>query len=110
MAGPVFAAWLGVPLVTLIRGNDFDAAVFSTRRRPILDQAFAALGAGLRGLAGQGRQDRRAAPATRDVRWIPNGIDRSDWELAPSDRARADALARAARSTTGGACSACSAS
>ena len=29
MAGPVFAAWLGVPLITLIRGNDFDAAVFS---------------------------------------------------------------------------------
>ena len=41
MAGPVFAAWLGVPLITLIRGNDFDAAVFSTRRRPILDEALA---------------------------------------------------------------------
>jgi len=25
VAGPVYAAWLGVPLVTLIRGNDFDA-------------------------------------------------------------------------------------
>ena len=25
------------------------------------------------------------------MRWIPNGIDRSDWELAPSDRARARA-------------------
>ena len=43
MAGPVFAAWLGVPLITLIRGNDFDAAVFSTRRRPILDDALDAL-------------------------------------------------------------------
>ena len=40
MAGPVLAAWLGVPLITLIRGNDFDAAVFSTRRRPILDDAL----------------------------------------------------------------------
>ena len=40
MAGPVLAAWLGVPLITLIRGNDFDAAVFSTRRRPILEDAL----------------------------------------------------------------------
>ena len=39
LAGPVLAAWLGVPLVTLLRGNDFDAAVFNPRRRPALDAA-----------------------------------------------------------------------
>jgi glycogen synthase len=88
MAGPVFAAWLGVPLITLIRGNDFDAAVFSVRRRPILDQAFAA--SELICAVSRDKVDKIAALHPRaNVRWIPNGIDRSDWALAPSDRARA---------------------
>ncbi|PWT93119.1 MAG: glycogen synthase, partial [Acidobacteria bacterium] len=26
-AAPVFAAWLGLPLITFVRGNDFDAAL-----------------------------------------------------------------------------------
>jgi len=87
-AGPVFAAWLGVPLITLIRGNDFDAAVFSVRRRPILDQAFAA--SELICAVTRDKVDKISALHPRaNVRWIPNGIDRSDWELAPSDRARA---------------------
>jgi glycosyltransferase involved in cell wall biosynthesis len=84
LAGPVLAAWLGVPLITLIRGNDFDAAVFSIRRRPILDQALAASA-----LICAVTQDKVAKIAalhpTANVRWIPNGIDRTDWELAPSD-------------------------
>jgi glycosyltransferase involved in cell wall biosynthesis len=88
MAGPVFAAWLGVPLVTLIRGNDFDAAVFSIRRRPILDQALAR--SALVCAVSQDKVAKIAAlhPGVK-VRWIPNGIDRWDWELAPSDRSRA---------------------
>jgi glycogen(starch) synthase len=89
MAGPVFAAWLGVPLITLIRGNDFDAAVFSIRRRPILDQAFAA--SALICAVTRDKVDRIAALHPRaQVRWIPNGIERSDWTLAPSDRRQAD--------------------
>jgi glycogen(starch) synthase len=88
MAAPVFAAWLGVPLITLIRGNDFDAAVFSTRRRPVLDQAFAA--SDLVCAVSKDKVDKIAALHPRvPVRWIPNGIDRSTWELAPSDRSRA---------------------
>jgi glycogen(starch) synthase len=84
MAGPVFAAWLGVPLITCIRGNDFDAAVFSIRRRPILDQAFAA--SALVCAVTRDKVAKIGALHPRaDVRWIPNGIDRSDWELAPSD-------------------------
>ena len=86
-----FAAWLGVPLITLIRGNDFDAAVFCTRRRPILDDALARSRAGLR--ASRRTRSTRSPRCTRAsrVRWIPNGIDRADWALAPSDRAQARA-------------------
>src|SRR4051812_36705391 len=32
LAGPPYAAWLGLPLLTLIRGNDFDAAIFSPKK------------------------------------------------------------------------------
>lgn len=89
MAGPVLAAWLGVPLVTMIRGNDFDAAVFSTRRRPILDDALRR--SALVIANSRSKVERIAAmhPGTR-VRWIPNGIE-AEWALAPSDRAHAAA-------------------
>ena len=98
MAGPVFAAWLGVPLITLIRGNDFDAAVFTIRRRPILDDALAR--SALICAVTHDKVEKIAALHPRDpnVRWIPNGIDRADWALAPSDRAHA--RGRGARSAT----------
>jgi glycosyltransferase involved in cell wall biosynthesis len=87
-AAPVLAAWLGVPLITLIRGNDFDAAVFSTRRRPVLAEAFER--SALVCAVSKDKVEKIAAlhPRVR-VRWIPNGISPEDWELAPSDLARA---------------------
>ncbi|MFL5829525.1 MAG: glycosyltransferase family 4 protein [Solirubrobacteraceae bacterium] len=93
-AAPVYAAWLGVPLITLIRGNDFDAAVFSTRRRPVLDAALAR--SALVCAVSQDKVEKIAAmhPGVR-VQRIPNGIERRDWELAPSDRARAAAWRQA---------------
>jgi glycogen synthase len=93
-AAPVYAAWLGVPLITLIRGNDFDAAVFSTRRRPVLDAALAR--STLVCAVSQDKVEKIAAmhPGVR-VQRIPNGIERRDWELAPSDRARAAAWRQA---------------
>src|SRR5204862_5809754 len=36
IAAPVYSAWLGAPLVTLLRGNDFDTAIFSTKRADVL--------------------------------------------------------------------------
>jgi glycogen synthase len=87
---PVLAAWLGVPLVTLIRGNDFDSAVFSARRRGPLDDALSR--SALVAAVAQDKVRRIAAlhPGV-PVRWIPNGIDLDDWGTAPSDRARAAA-------------------
>ena len=31
LAAPTYAAWLNVPLVTLLRGNDFDLGLFDAR-------------------------------------------------------------------------------
>jgi len=42
IAGPVFAAWVGAPLTTMIRGNDFDTAVFHPKRKQVLRDAIEA--------------------------------------------------------------------
>jgi glycogen(starch) synthase len=89
-AGPVYAAWLGVPLVTLIRGNDFDAAVFSARRRPVLDDALARSRCVCAVSEDKVEKITALHPGVRVIR-IPNGIDLSDWAVAPSDRERARA-------------------
>src|SRR3954452_12704565 len=84
LAGPVFAAWLGVPLVTLIRGNDFDANLFTPRRRDVLADALDR--AALVCAVSQDKVDRIAAlhPRRRVIR-VPNGIDLERFAPLPSD-------------------------
>jgi glycosyltransferase involved in cell wall biosynthesis len=84
LAAPVFAAWLRRPLITLFRGNDFDAAIFSIRRRPTLDDALTRSAL----VCSNARDKLEKISALHPgvpVRWIPNGIDRRDWSFAPSD-------------------------
>ena len=90
LAGPIFAAWLGVPLMTLIRGNDFDANLFTPRRRDVLADALAR--SALVCAVSQDKVDRIAAlhQGRRVVR-VPNGIDLEGFTPLPSDRTRADA-------------------
>ena len=40
LAGPILSAWLKASLITLLRGNDFDVAIFSPRRNHILREAL----------------------------------------------------------------------
>lgn len=90
VAGPAYAAWLGVPLLVALRGNDFDTGVFSPERRPALEDAI--------------RRAARVACVTDNLRrrvqrlfpgaaaeWTPNGIDAGEWSALPSDRRRAAA-------------------
>ncbi len=91
IAGPVYSAWLACPLVTLLRGNDFDTGVFAPLRRAALEHAAA--------------RSARVGCVTEDQRrrvallfpgavtaWTPNGIDTTEWQALPSDRALAHAL------------------
>jgi glycosyltransferase involved in cell wall biosynthesis len=90
MAGPLFAAWLGIPLVTLFRGNDFDTGVFSPKRADLIARAIERS----RMVCVVSRDKERKIKALHpsiDVVWIPNGIDTSSWDAAPSDRRRAAA-------------------
>ena len=88
LAAPAFAAWLGVPLVTLLRGNDFDTGLFSLRRGWALRDALARSAA----VATVSRDHQRKVSALfpeADVRYVPNGIDPAEWSLAPHDLDRA---------------------
>jgi glycogen(starch) synthase len=93
MAGPVYASWLGLPLVTLLRGNDFDIGVFTPGREATLREAL--------------RRSARVGVVSRDhewkvgalhpgveVTWVPNGLDVTEWEALPSQRAQAAAWRR----------------
>jgi len=88
IAAPVYSAWLGVPLVTLLRGNDFDAAIFTPKRADLLREAL--------------QKSSRICVVSRDKvqkinalfpdihpLWIPNGIDLADWQALPSQDKRA---------------------
>src|SRR4051794_3615761 len=99
VAAPVFAAWLRRPLITLLRGNDFDAAVFSIRRRPTLDDALER--SALVCANTQDKVDKVAAlhPGV-PVRRIPNGIE-AGWAFAPSDLEHARAWRPAGRRVIG---------
>ena len=90
LAGPVFASWLGLPLITELRGNDFDTGVFQPARRAVLEEAL--------------RRSAQVVTVSRDMRTrllalypttrvnvIANGIALDHWQALPSDRANAAA-------------------
>jgi glycosyltransferase involved in cell wall biosynthesis len=90
LAGPTFAAWLGVPLVTLLRGNDFDTGIFSVRRKEVL---LSALRSSTRVcVVARSHQPLVSALAPGiEVTWVANGIDVTNWEILPSELAAAQA-------------------
>jgi len=88
LAGPVYAAWLGLPLVTLIRGNDFDAGVFTPKRSDIVAGALGR-SAKICCVSRDKVAKIRALHPGADVVWTPNGIDLAEWEPLPSDLRRA---------------------
>ena len=94
LAGPVLAASLGIPLVTLLRGNDLDTGVVSLRRRPIVADAMAR--SALVCCVSRDKQHLVEAmwPGTPTA-FTPNGIDLDEWEVTPADRQRAAAWRRA---------------
>jgi glycosyltransferase involved in cell wall biosynthesis len=88
VGAPVLAAWLGAPLVTLLRGNDLDTGVFSLRRREALLTALRASARVCVVARSHGPLVSALVPDAA-VTWVPNGIDAANWEVLPSERARA---------------------
>ena len=89
LAAPILKSWLNLPLITCIRGNDFDVSIFSPRRRPMLRECM--------------EESTIICAVTKDKvikinRWLeqhkaihtPNGIHLDDWKCLSSDYERAE--------------------
>jgi glycosyltransferase involved in cell wall biosynthesis len=85
IAAPVFSKWLRVPLITMIRGNDFDTGIFSVKRSDILREALANSTAICAVSKDKVEKISALFPETKVV-WTPNGIELSDWEFSPEDK------------------------
>lgn len=88
-AGPVYSKWLDAPLITLIRGNDFDAGIFSLKRGDILREALAGSAAVCAVSRDKVEKISRLYPGKKIV-WTPNGIDLNDWEFSAEDKNSAE--------------------
>lgn len=87
LAGPVLARWLNVPLISLFRGNDFDAALFSPKRSDIVQRAIDASAAVAVVTREKKEKIERLFPQAR-VAWITNGLDLDEWKIESVDRER----------------------
>ena len=85
IAAPVFARWLSIPLVTLIRGNDFDAGIFSLKRGDILRECLRNSAAVCAVSRDKVEKISLLFPDIKTI-WTPNGIDLSDWEFSLEDK------------------------
>ena len=88
-AAPVFSKWLDAELVTLIRGNDFDAGIFSLKRGDILREALANSAAICSVSKDKVWKISKLFP-DKNVVWTPNGIETEDWKFEESDKTFAE--------------------
>ncbi len=85
------AAWLEIPAMVSVRGNDLDRDWFDPRRSPMVQEALRR--ADLIGAVASEMADRiRALFPDRRVRFAGNGIDTDRWALLPEDRDRRDLM------------------
>ncbi|MGB3466355.1 MAG: glycosyltransferase family 4 protein [Cyclobacteriaceae bacterium] len=84
IAAPVFAKWMDIPLVTLIRGNDFDHALFTPRKRAILDNLITSSSMIFTVSADKANKINKLFPNTSAV-FIANGIDPESWQPSLSE-------------------------
>jgi len=85
LAAPVYASWLSLPLVTLLRGNDFDTAIFTPRKRDLLRDACQAAKV-VCTVSSDKVEKIRTFFSVQDVRSIANGITSHDWFLSEGDK------------------------
>jgi glycogen(starch) synthase len=89
LAAPVFAKWMNVPLFTCIRGNDFDAAVFTPRKRDLMRDALEASAVVSAVSSDKVEKIQKLYPSV-DARFIPNGIDLHQWSPSASEKEFSD--------------------
>jgi len=84
LAAPVYSKWLDIPLITLLRGNDFDVSIFSARKRETFLYCLHQSGK-ICVVSKEKVLKIEKLIANAKVEYIPNGIDISQWQLFKSD-------------------------
>ncbi len=90
LSAPVYAAWAGAPLITLLRGNDFDTGMFSVRRQAVVLAALRASARVCVVASSTAPLVSAVAPGVA-VTVVGNSIDTTGWEVLPSERQKAAA-------------------
>lgn len=86
-----YGAWLSLPSLILVRGNDFDRDWFNQRQGGWVREALSR--ASVIGAVSTEKVKRiKALFPEQDVRFLPNGVDLSAWRLLPADRERRDQI------------------
>ncbi len=84
LSAPIFAKWLNIPLVTLLRGNDFDLSILSAKKRDNL--LYALNNSSLICSVSDDKISKiKAVTNNKNIHYIPNGIDLNSWQLTKSD-------------------------
>lgn len=83
-SAPVFSKWLNINLITMIRGNDFDTAIFTPKRRDILFYALENSSLIFTVDSAKKWKIEKLFPLVR-TEFVANGINLTDWKLSKSD-------------------------
>lgn len=84
IAAPVFSKWLNIPLITMVRGNDFDNAVFNPRKRGILNDLIQQSDFIFTVSSNKALKIKRLWPEANTF-YTPNGISLKDWQPSNSE-------------------------
>ncbi|KGK30849.1 glycosyltransferase family 4 protein [Cellulophaga sp. E6(2014)] len=88
--GPILSKYIAKPLITFIRGNDFDEAIFSKRREMLL---YALKNSEFIFTVTKEKRDKiKKLTAHSKVYFTPNGIDTKLWKPAISQLPQVEAL------------------
>ena len=87
LAGPYLYKLTDIPLITLVRGNDFDVGIFEPKRKLALKEAFEQSS----GIAAVNSDKAWKIEKLFDVKaqFIPNSLVLEDWQPLPSDLEKA---------------------
>ncbi len=84
IAAPIYAQWLGVRLITFLRGNDFDTAIFTPRKRELLQYALEQSWHIFAVTSDKKHKAEKWIPEA-SISYIPNGISLDSWSPTKSE-------------------------
>ena len=84
IAAPIYARWLNTPLITFLRGNDFDTSIFTPRKRDTLQYALEESSI-IFTVTDQKSERIKQLVSNANLHYVPNGIVLEDWEISSSE-------------------------